>query len=358
MKKNWIKVGVLTLFLAALLLFIMGCEADDEEEISLSFATFWPAEDFQVDDGHKAWAEEIKEKVEEETPYAIDFTWHYGGELLDADEIFEGVMEGAADIGTTCPSYTPGRFPVTSAFELPGLENDNALVSSKAIQEAYETFDPVAEEYEGVELMHLWATGPGDVITVGEPVESLEDLDDMSIRVAGGSVPVAESLGATPVTEPMSEAYLSLEQGLVEGILSPTDVLKGFMLAEVTDYITKTPYLYNIVFMKIMNQDTWEQLPEEVQEIFVEVNQKYTYEYGVLRTEHTKLGQEFGVEEYGMEVIELPAEEEEKWLEAIEPVQDEWKDDAVEEGLPGEEIMETVLELDENYSEQYGDYFE
>jgi len=348
---RWLSVLVLALLLVGL----SGCEGETDE-INLDFATFWPSQDFQVAEGHKEWAQEIKDRVEEETPYTINFSWSYGGELLGSAEIYEGIVEGVADIGSTCPSYTPGVFPVTEAFELPGIENDNALVSSMAIQEAFENMELLQEEYQEVEVMHFWATGPGDIITT-EPVESLEDLDDMSIRVAGGSVPVINALGATPESMGMDEAYLNLDSGLVEGILSPTDVLKGFRLAEVTDYITKTPYLYNVVFMKIMNPQTWEQLPDEVQQIFIEVNQEYTYKYGVLRTEFTKEGQEYAMENYGHEVIELSSEEEEKFLEAIEPVQDNWAEETEAEGLPGRDILEKVQEYDQKYSEEYGDYF-
>lgn len=360
MRKKYL-LAFLVIALAAMLI-VSGCEAEvddsEGEHIQLDFATFWPSEDFQVAEGHKSWAAEIKERVEAETEHTIEFSWHYSGALLGAAEIYEGVADGSADLGSTCPaSYTPGIFPATGAFELPGLENDNALVSSMVIQEAFETYEPVRSEYEDVKVMHFWATGPGDVITQS-PVHSLEDLEGMDMRVPGGSVPVMDALGGSPHTMPMSESYLSLNQGIVEGILAPTDTLKGFRLAEVTNYITKTPYLYNVVFIKVMNWDTWESLPEEVQTIFEEVNEKYVYEYGVLRTEHTKLGQEFAVEEYGHEVINLEPEEEERWLEAIEPVQEDWIQDAEDAGLAGEEIMQKVHELDQKYSEEYGDYFD
>jgi len=370
MKKRWSAILIM-LALAAALAF-SGCGPTDtpapangepENDVDLAgqhwelnFATFWPSEDFQVEEGHRAWAREIKERVEAETPHTIDFAWHPGGLLLGPTEIYEGVADGAADLGSTCPSYTPGIFPVTSAFELPGLENDNALVSSMVIQEAFDTFDLVHQEYEDVKIMHFWATGPGDILS-GRPVRSLEDIRGMEIRVAGGSVPVMEALGATPVTLPMSESYVALDTGIAQGILAPTDVLRGFMLAEVTGYITKTPYLYNIIFMKVMNWDTWNSFPPEVQQIFEEVNERYVYEYGVLRTLYTLSGQEYAVDTYGHEVINLPPDEEARWLEAIDPVPQRWIDDANAKGLPGEEIMMKAREIDTKYSQQYGDYF-
>ncbi len=326
------------------------------EHFTMEFATFWPGEDFQVADGHQVWAQEIKDRVESETNHTIDFNWHPAGALLGATEIYEGVADGAADLGSTCPSYTPGVFPVTETFELPGFPNDNALVSSMVIQDAFETYDLVTQEYEDVKVMHFWSTGPGDIISQS-PVHTLDDYQGMETRAAGGSVPVIEALGGTPTTMPMSESYLALDQGIVEAILAPTDTLQGFMLAEVTNYITKTPFLYNITFIKVMNQDTWNSFPAEVQQIFDEVNEKYVYEYGVLRTEHTLFGQEFAVDEFGHEIIELDANEVERWMEAIEPVQDGYVEGLNDQGLPGEEILQTVEDLQEKYSAEYGDYF-
>ncbi len=359
------KIIFLVLILSLVLIPVMsGCETEevpeDEEgqSITLEFATFWPEGDFQVSDGHQqTWADEIKKRVEEETPHTIDFHWHPAQSLLEMPEIYSGVADGVADIGTTCPSYTPGVFPVTEAFELPGLPNDNALVASMTIQEAYNQSEHVQAEYEDVKVMHFWATGPGDFMT-NTRVESAEDLDGLTIRAVGGSIAWAERLGADTVTFGMGDSYENIEQGVVDGLLAPTDTLKGFRLAEVTQYITKSPPAYNMVFMKVMNWDTWNALPEEVQEIIEEVNTQTVEKYGKLRTDHTVAGQEYGVEEHGMEVIELEEDEYQRWLEETEPVLDDYIEKLNEEGLPGEEIMDLAFEIAEDKSEKYGDYDE
>lgn len=334
-------------------------EAEEPEEEpqswNLDFTTFWPAVDFQVTEGHEVWAQEISDRVAAETPHTVTFSWHPGGALLGPLEIYEGVAAGAADLGTTCPNYTPGMFPLTEAFELPGYHNDNALVASVTMHEAWKESERLQQEYEDVKIMFFWATGPGDFMT-NTPVRTLEDLQGQQIRAVGGTVPVVEALGATAVGMPMSDSYISLDQGIVDGILAPTDTLKGFRLAEVTEYITKTPWAYNIIFMKVMNRDTWESFPPSVQRIFDEVNEKYVIEYGKLRTDHTLIGQEFAVEEFGHEVIELDAAEEERWLDEIAEVVDNWIAEKEAAGLPGQEIVDLVTELDARFSNEHGGY--
>ena len=325
------------------------------QEWTLDFATFWPATDFQVVEGHEVWAKTISDRVVAETNHTINFSFHPGGVLLGPRELYEGVAAGAADIVTTAPAYTPGTHPLTEVFELPGFNNDNALVASLTVYEAWKQSQALQQEYEDVKIMFFWATGPGDFMT-NTPVRTLKDLAGLEIRAVGGTVPSVTALGATPISMPMSDAYLALDQGIADGILAPTDTLQGFKLAEVTQYITKTPFVYNIVFVKAMNLDTWNAFPPEVQQIFDEVNEEFVRNYGELRTDHTLAGQEFAVREFGHEVIELTADEKAGWIEVLKPITDGWIKKTNDAGLPGNEIFELVSSLDTRYSQEYGDY--
>ena len=345
---------ITTILLLSLALILSGCSskasADEKDEkgksIKLNFATFWPGENFYVTEGHNAWINTIKERVEKETNHTIDISVFPGGVLLGATEIYEGVVNGAADIGSTCPSYTPGAFPATTALELPGLKNDTAMLSSMTMEEAYKTIDAINKEYKDVKVMLFWATGPGDLFTQ-TPVKTLEDLKGMEIRAAAGSVPALQALGATPVTMPMGESYLALSQGIVKGILGPAEIMKGFRLAEVTKSTTKTPFLYNTVFVKVMNINTWISLPTEVQEIIDEVNAEFVVKYAELGQTQSEIGQELAVKEYNHQVITLSAEEEARWLEALSQVQENWVLQAEKNGLPGREILEAVKKIQE-----------
>ncbi len=352
----------LALILIVTLVFpvLAGCTQKAEEqaaeetpqEFNLQFATFWPAIDFQVAEGHQAWADEISNRVAAETPHKVTFELQPGGVLLAANEIYDGVSEGVAHIGSTCPSYTPGFFPLTMGLELPGYNNDNALVASVTMHEAWKQSLELQKEYEDVKVMFFWATGPGDFIT-NSPVKTLEDLSGQQIRAAGGTALAVTALGGTPVGMPMSESYVALDSGIVNGILGPTDILKGFRLAEVTRYITKTPFAYNVVFVKVMNKDTWNSLPASVQKIFDEVNENYVMEYGKLRADHTVLGQQYAINQFGHEVFELEPAERDRWMERIASIPQKWVTDN-----NGQEMLDLYKQLDEKYSEMYGSYGE
>ncbi|MFP4213382.1 MAG: TRAP transporter substrate-binding protein [Desulfohalobiaceae bacterium] len=345
-----------SMFLGMLcLILLVPCvswASDSNEVYNLTMATFWPSTDFQVQEGHKKWIEE----VEERSNGRIQIDFHPGEALLGAKEIYNGVVDGVADIGTTCPSYTSGMFPLTEAFELPGYKNVNATAASMTFHEGYKEIKDKLDidEFEEVKVLTLWATGPGHLMTRKEPVHNLDDLSDKEIRAVGGTVPPLKKLGAKTHALPMSESYLALDQGIVDGILGPTDILKGFKLAEVVDYATETPDLYNVVFMKVMNQETWNSLPQDLQQIIQEVSEEYALKYGKLRAEYTTQGLKYAKQEHDLQEIQLDPEEEQKWLERIQPVVEEWIQEKEEDGLPAKEVVEIVEELDAEYSQKYG----
>lgn len=335
--------------LICLVLFPSVLPAKDKV-FNMSFATFWPASDFQVKEGHMKWIEEIEKR----TNGRIKINMHAGQALLGAKDIYQGVVDGVADIGSTCPAYTSGIFPVSEAFELPGYQNLSATSASMAYHKGYKQIKKELgiDEFEDVKVLTMWATGPGYLLTQS-PVHNLEDLSGQEIRAVGGTVPALQRLGAKTHAMPMSESYLALDQGIVDGILGPTDILKGFKLAEVVDYGTDTPFLYNVVFIQVMNKDTWNSLPEDLQEIVQQISDEYALKYGKLRTEYTIQGLQYAVKEHGLEKIELKPAEEELWLQKIQPVVSDWIEKKQAQDLPAQEIVSIIEKLDAKYSEKY-----
>ncbi|WP_045214719.1 TRAP transporter substrate-binding protein [Desulfonatronovibrio magnus] len=345
------------LFLLTLSFLFSGCSSDESgvvpaehQTFNLSMATFWPSTAFQVAEMHNLWIQE----VEHRTDGRVKINLHPGEVLLGAREIYNGVASGAADIGTTCPSYTPGMFPMIEAFELPGFINANATAASAAINEGYKTIrqELDLDEFEDVKVLFLWATGPGNIMSK-RPVRTLDDMSGMEIRAVGGTVPSVESLGATTHAMPMSESYLALDQGLVNGILAPNETLRAFRLAEVVDYVTNTPFLYNVAFIKIMNKDTWNSLPQDIQNIFNEMNEEFVITYAQMMDEFSQNILEQAVNEYGIEVIDLSDEEREKWLARLTPVVQNWIDRREQRGHPASLVYEIARDLDIRFSEKY-----
>lgn len=337
------------LMLLVLLLFTTACSSGEEPEagaeaVELKLAHFFPATHPFETELVQPWAAAIEEATEEK----VKVTSYPGETLLKADAVYDGVVNGVSEIGASCFSYTRGRFPVVEVFELPGVIYNNSKVASKVAWEGIQELNP--KEVQDTKLMMVITTGPGDLFTK-EPVEKLEDLKGMEIRATGLSAKTLEKLGAVPVAMAQSEAYEALSKGVVQGNLSPVEVLKGWKHAEVTDYLTRTPFLYNTLFFITMNLDTWNSLDAETQQAIEEVNKKFFDEVGMgLWDKQNEAALTYALDEQDIQEIKLSEEEANRWIELVKPIQDEYAANMDAMELDGKSILETVNQLAEKYN--------
>jgi TRAP-type transport system periplasmic protein len=315
--------------------------------IELKLAHFFPATHPAETELVQGW----KDAVEEATDGLVIITSYPGQTLLAAPEIYDGVVTGIAELGLSCFSYTRGRFPLLEAFELPGVVYNNSSSASKVAWDGIKELNP--KEVQDTRLMMVLATGPGDLFT-RVPVRSLDDLQGLEIRATGLSAKTLEVLGAIPVAMPQSDAYEALSRGVVQGNLSPIEVLQGWRHAEVTDYLTLTPFLYNTLFFVTMNLDTWNSLPPEIQTAINEATEKFYDDVVIgLWDRQNESAIKFAVDETGQEIIKLSDEETARWMNIVISIQDEFVSEMEGKGLPGKDAVNLVKRLSDHYNEIY-----
>ncbi len=365
MSKTFIK-GAAIVFSLLLLLFAFGCSTNEEsavegqneggspdegiamEPVELKFAHFFPA----VHSVETRIAQEWGKAVEEATDGLVTVVTYPGETLLKAADVYEGVATGIADVGFSVFTYNAGRFPVIEGFELPGTVYQNSKAASYVAWEGLKELQP--EEINDTKLMFATATGPSHLLTKN-PIHTLEDIQNVEIRTFGMPVKAIEAIGAVPVAMTAVEAYEALSRGIVQGNCAPLEVLKAYRQAEVTKYITYTPFLSNAIFFVTMNLDVWNSFPSDIQEKILKVNEQIFAEvasgnWDEINTE----GLQFAKEGYGHEEIELSDEEFARWMEKLVPLQDEYIQSMEEKGLPGKEVIETIKRLADKYNEMYG----
>ncbi len=344
-------------FMIAVLVFSLalmsGCgqtasaPTDKPKTVELKLAHFFPATHPAEKELIQPWAKAI----EEATEGRVKITSYPGQTLLQADAVYDGVINGIADMGLSCFSYTRGSFPVLEVFELPGIRYANSKVASKVAWEGIKQINP--KEVQDTKLMMVFTTGPGDIYTK-VPVRKLEDLKGLEVRATGLSAKTLDALGATPVAMSQAEGYESLSKGVVKGNLGPIEVLQGWKQAEVTKYLTLTPFLYNTLFYVTMNQDTWNSLDPKDQAAIEAVNEKFFEEVAMgLWDKQNESALKYALDENGIELIELSTEEQDKWISLVKPIQDEYVVQMNEKGHQGQEILNTVKELADKYNKEF-----
>ena len=331
--------------LLILVLLITGCVK--KEKIELRLAHFFPGTHPAETKFISVWSQ----KISEATNNRVKITRYPAESLLKAPDIYNGVVTGITDIGLACFSYTRGRFPVLEVFELPGITYLNSKSASMTAWEGIDKLKPA--EIQDTKLLMVIATGPGHIFSKSA-VRNLEDLKGLEIRATGLSAKTLEVLGAVPNGMPQSETYEALSKGVVKGNLSPVEVLKGWKHAEVVKYVTLTPFIYNTLFFVTMNQQKWNSIPSDLQQIISDVTKQFFEETAIGLWDMQNEGAiEWAVEEHKVEVIELSEKETNRLIEKISPLQKGYTEMMMQKGLIDKDIIPFVKELADKYNLQY-----
>jgi len=347
MKRQLYRSVFIILVIGSLLLIpLAACGKPAAKTFTLRLAHFFPATHPAETVLVKQWADAL----DKATDGQVKIESYPGESLLKAPDIYNGVVEGVTDIGLSCFAYTPGRFPVLESFELPGIVYLNSRSASMVAWEGIQSLNP--KEVQDTHLLMVLATGPGDLFTK-TPVRSLTDLQAMEIRATGLSAETIKLLGGIPVGMPQSDTYDALSKGVVKGNLAPVEVLKGWKNAEVTEYITKTPFLYNTLFFVTINKDIWASMPADLQKKITDTTMTFhsATAAGLWDMQNAE-AMKFALDEQKMEVIELPEEEAQRWISQVMPIQDAYKQKLAGLGL-NVDPLKMINELAEKYNKLY-----
>lgn len=330
-------------------IFLIACNDEQNtssteasDKITLTYAFFAPDSTFPAVQ-MKKWAEELESRTDGQ----VEVEMFFGGSLLEANNMFEGVKNGTADIGLTSTSYEPGRFPLMEISDLPS-GYPNSKVASQVVNDLMKEYPP--EALEDFKTITAFATEPAYIQSL-DPISNLEELRGKQLRISGGLTPVMEALGASPVGMSQAEAPEALQTGVIEGNVSSREVLMDFRLAESAKYVTDYP-LTITSFVAVMNKDTWESLPDHVKEVIDELRDEMSVFTGQYLDDHVEESMKWSEESENLEVISLSEEEKEQWNTKLEEIQDNKVEEVNNQGLPGSEYKDRLYELIDKYSKQ------
>jgi tripartite ATP-independent transporter DctP family solute receptor len=334
----------LLLFLIVSILVITGCgrpkesaqtsgEGGDKEVHTIRIAYLVSEEQ----SSHLA-AVTYKEKLEKESDGRLKVELYPNGQLYPSDrEAIEAVQLG--NIEMTIPALAPlasfnKKFLV---FDLPFLFNDH--------QAAYKALDgelgqELLKELEKNDLKGIVFAENGfrNMSNNTGAIEKPEDLQGLKFRTLENPVhtDTFKSFGANASPFAFGELYTALQQKTYDAMEAPISLYYTNKFYEVQDYLTMTGHVYAATIL-LMNNDFYNGLPKDLQELVVEASEEY-------RTEQRELAQKQDVEfleklkETGMKVNELTAEQREQFREAAKSVYDQYVPEI------GEELVNKALD--------------
>ena len=204
----------------------------------------------------------------------------FGSSQLGGDEVMlQKLKLGTLDFAlpSTIMSSTVHAFGL---FEMPYLVQDRAHM--RRIEEAivWPTLVPLADE-RGYRILAVWENGFRHVTNNLRPVVTPTDLAGIKLRTPRGiwRVKLFQAFGANPSPMALSEVFVALQTGVMDGQENPLAQIHASKFHEVQSYLSLTGHVYTPAYVTV--GASWERLPEDVRDALTEIaakTQVFVYE--------------------------------------------------------------------------------
>ncbi|TDR57202.1 C4-dicarboxylate-binding protein DctP [Halomonas ventosae] len=266
----------------------------------------------------------FKEEVEEKSNGRISIEVLPAAQVGGDVEIIEQIQMGLVDIGIP-PTATLGNFePRMQILDLPFLLPDyDTMVEVLDGDVGREILDTLSDD--NMYGVNFWGAGFRHITNNVRPIETPEDLAEVRMRTMQAPIIIStyENLGANATAMAFTEVYNGLQQGVVEGQENPLANIYTMRFYEVQDYLSLTNHAYH-AYAAVMNQNAWDSLPEDLQQVMVEA-----FDNGRDASRELTLQDEGRIlEEIEGEIAinEITDEARAAFIEASMPVHEEYKD--------------------------------
>lgn len=248
-----------------------GAAAGDQDVYTLKCA-------YELADDH-LWAiqfQKMAEEVKEASGGRLNIELYGNGQLGAESELITQLMTGSLDMMPTSVNNISAAYPPCLVLAAPyGIKN---------LEEAYKVYESdwgngKLQDIEDNTKFHGLSVLYGGIrhcFTTKKPINSIEDVKGMKMRVPEWKMYLTmfSEWGANPTPMDFSEVYLSLQQGVVEGLEQPVDFFMAANLQEVTKNIIMT-YHQAEVSMLWINSDKYNSLPDDLKKILDDAANKY-----------------------------------------------------------------------------------
>jgi len=210
------------------------------------------------------------EIVEEKTGGQIKINVFPGGQLGTDRAQAQGTIMGTQDMLIIGAGGISELSPRLGIGESPFIWRDAEHMDRVLESEAGKELTDELLRTRGLRVLSIWYYGSRNV-TSNKPIRHPDDMRGFKLRTP--TVPVlvamARSWGAEPTAMDISEVYLSLQTGVVDGQENPVPTIAGFKFNEVQKYLILTRHVMTPMLL-IISERKFQELGEANQRVLVE----------------------------------------------------------------------------------------
>lgn len=190
----------------------------------------------------------------------------FAGSLGGEQKLIDSISLGSLDI------YN-GAYTGTREFDIfyaPAFFRDPVHARAVISSEIGERASKALGERYGARLLGVGRLG-GYNLMLRRPISSLSELKGLKLRAPQieGCIEGLKHFGAIPTPIPFNEVYLSLQQGIVDGVLTALSPAVAGKFYEVAKFVVEADFGLALDKQLISN-NSWNALSPEVQQILAE----------------------------------------------------------------------------------------
>lgn len=265
----------------------------------------------------------FKEEVEKNSGGRIEIQIRPAAQLGGDVEIIEQTQMGLVHFAIPPTGNLANFNEKMYLYDLPFLMADDAammrVLDGDVGKELLATLD--ANNLHGI---NMWGAGFRHMTNNVRPISGPADLRGIKMRTLQAPTILAtyRAYGANPTAMAYTEVYNGLQQGVVEGQENPLANIYSMKFYEVQKYMTLTGHAYH-TYAAVMNKAAWDSLPDDLKKVVEDAmvvgrdaSRQYTAE------DEAKILDEIKDQ---TEIIELTPEGRAAFIEASQPIYDEFR---------------------------------
>jgi len=191
----------------------------------------------------------------------------YGSSQLGSDkEMLQKLKLGTLDMAlpSTVMSSESDLFGL---FEMPYLVKNRAHMKRIEKKIFWSKLEPSVEA-KGLKILAVWENGFRQITNNVRPIVKPDDLKGIKLRTPKGEwrVKMFKAYGANPSPMALSEVFVALQTGAMDGEENPLVQIYSQKFQEVQKYLSLSDHVYTPAYLTV-GKKHWETLPPDVRKI-------------------------------------------------------------------------------------------
>ena len=282
------------------------------------------------------------EKVEEQSGGRLKIKRVDPSQVGGFKQAIEGISMGSLQMSHSANANIAVHAKGWMIYDLPFLFLNWDHIMRFAKSDVGQAIEKQLLEKAGLKILFSYEDGPRSLFNRQKTVRTPKDMEGMKIRVMENPVYIDtyKALGANPTPMSVTEIYMGLKQGVIDGVDIPPYAFLYWKLQEGAKFCSYTDHLNPPAHM-VCSAKWFDSLPKDLQDVVMNVSSEVAERHAKLWSEDRRKVDK-KMKEYGITVTELTDSERAKFEEKALPV---WKKYA--DQLGGWARIEKALQLKE-----------